>query len=199
MSDLIYLLVGLILSLTIAVSDGVPDATPVNDAMPTMTERPAVAEQYDDRLSAMAKKRALEIALDVASEAERDPDPAPPDPYEVDLLARLIYQEAGCDWIPDYVILWVGSVALNRVESDLYPDTLYEVIYDPGQYAPAITGSINRPANERCRLLAEFLLREGSLLPPNVLGQCGWPTGNGIYATYYDEILNTTIYFCYIG
>ena len=57
---------------------------------------------------------------------------AAPDPDEVDLLARLIYQEAGCDWIPDYVILWVGSVALNRVESDKYPDTLYEVIYDPG-------------------------------------------------------------------
>lgn len=122
-----------------------------------------------------------------------------PDPDEVDLLARLIYQEAGCDWIPDYVILWVGSVALNRVESDLYPDTLREVIYQPGQYAPAINGTINRPANERCVRLAELLLREGSLLPPDVLGQCGWPTGSGIYATYYDEVLGTTIYFCHIG
>ena len=123
---------------------------------------------------------------------------ADPDPDEVDLLARLIYQEAGCDWIPDYVILWVGSVALNRVESDKYPDTLYGVIYDPGQYEPAITGSINRPANNRCVQLAELLLREGSMLPPNVLGQCAWPTGSSIYATYYDEVLDTTIYFCTI-
>ena len=121
------------------------------------------------------------------------------DPYEVDLLARLIYHEAGCDWIPDYVILWVGSVALNRVASDLYPDTLHEVVFQPGQYGPAISGSINLPANERCYMLAEQLLRDGSLLPPDVLGQCGWPTGRAVYATYYDEVLGTTIYFCHIG
>ena len=33
----------------------------------------------------------------------------------------------------------VGSVVLNRVESEYYPDTIREVIYQPGQYAPTWT------------------------------------------------------------
>ena len=164
----------LIISIILSVTIGSP-----RQAVPNVDMSQMISELQD---------AAIQIAENAAA----------PDPDEVDLLARLIYQEAGCDWIPDYVILWVGSVALNRVESDKYPDTLYEVIYDPGQYEPAITGSISLPANERCIRLAELLLREGSMLPPNVLGQCGWPTGSGVYATYYDEVLDTTIYFCII-
>ena len=46
---------------------------------------------------------------------------------DVDLLARLIMAEMGSDWVPDQLPLAVGSVVLNRIESDLFPDTLYRV------------------------------------------------------------------------
>ncbi len=162
----------------------------------SITSAPEIMEEHEMDLNPSITDKQAKRASTRSFELQ---DTRCPDPNEVDLLARLIYQEAGCDWIPDYVILWVGSVALNRVNSDLYPDTLYEVVYQPGQYEPAITGSIERPANERCIRLAEALLTNGSLLPPNVLGQCGWPTGSGVYATYYDAVVDTTIYFCTIG
>ena len=63
---------------------------------------------------------------------------------DLDLLARVIYAEVGCTWIPDWVQQMVGSVVLNRVASPYYPDTIYDVIYQPGQYAPTWDGSINK-------------------------------------------------------
>lgn len=117
--------------------------------------------------------------------------------YELDLLARLIHQEAGSDWIPDDVQLWVGSVVLNRVDSELFPDTIHDVIYQSGQYAPAITGSIETPASDRALQNARYLLENGSVLPSGVVFQSCFVQGNGIYTTYADDILQTTTYFCY--
>ena len=37
--------------------------------------------------------------------------------------------------------LYVGSVVLNRVASDEFPDTIVDVIFQPGQYAPTFDGS----------------------------------------------------------
>ena len=45
---------------------------------------------------------------------------------DLDLLARIIYAEAGCTWIPNWVQQLVGSVVLNRVASPYYPDTIRE-------------------------------------------------------------------------
>lgn len=116
--------------------------------------------------------------------------------YDKELLARAIYAEAGCSWIPDEVQLSVGSVVLNRVQSGYYPDSIEGVLYDPGQYVPS-TFYANDP-DERAYKNAEFLLENGSTLPTNVLGQNGWGIGDGVYDTYYDEVLDTTIYFTYI-
>ncbi len=116
--------------------------------------------------------------------------------YDRDLLARAIYAEAGCYWIPDEVQLYVGSVILNRVRSGYYPDTIEGVLYDPGQYVPS-TFYAAEP-DERAYRNADALLSGGSILPADVLGQNGWGIGDGVYDTYYDEVLDTTIYFTYI-
>ena len=115
---------------------------------------------------------------------------------DLDLLARLIYAEAGCDWIPDWVQLYVGSVVLNRVSSNIYPDTIEEVIYDPGQYVPASFECAT--PDERTISNARQLLENGSILPSAVLGQNGYAAGDGIYDQYYDQYLDTTIYFTYV-
>lgn len=115
---------------------------------------------------------------------------------DLDLLARLIYAEAGCDWIPDWVQLYVGSVVLNRVSSNIYPDTIEEVIYDPGQYVPASFECAT--PDERTISNARQLLEGGSVLPPDVLGQNGDATGDGIYCQYYDPYIGSTIYFTYV-
>lgn len=117
---------------------------------------------------------------------------------ELDLLARVIYAEVGCTWIPDWVQQMVGSVVLNRVASPYYPDTIYDVIYQPGQYAPTWDGSIYKTPDARTIENARYLLENGSICPANVVGQNSIITGSGVYTSYRDFILGTTVYFCYM-
>ena len=117
---------------------------------------------------------------------------------DLDLLARIIYAEAGCTCIPNWVQRMGGSVVLNRVKSPYYPNTIREVIYQPGQYSPAWNGSINWTPDNRTRENARYLLENGSICPGNVIGQNSIITGSGVYRSYYDSILGTTIYFCYM-
>lgn len=132
--------------------------------------------------------------IKAAMEADKKPKYTAAD---LDLLSRVIYAEVGCTWIPDWVQRMVGSVVLNRVKSDYYPDTIYEVVYQPGQYSPTWDGSINKTPDARTIANAKYLLENGSICPANVTGQNSIITGSGVYQSYYDSVLETTVYFCY--
>lgn len=58
------------------------------------------------------------------------------------LLAAIIYCEAGNQ--PHDGKVGVGAVILNRVRSGSYPNSIREVIYQRGQFGPAITGKLDR-------------------------------------------------------
>ena len=53
---------------------------------------------------------------------------------EVEMLACVIYQEAGSDYICDDCRRRVADVVLNRVASEDFPDTMYEVLTARSQY-----------------------------------------------------------------
>ena len=59
-----------------------------------------------------------------------------------ELLASIIFCEAGNQPYEGQVA--VGAVVLNRVASELYPDTVEEVIYQSGQFGPAVTGWLDQ-------------------------------------------------------
>lgn len=116
---------------------------------------------------------------------------------DVDLLARLIYREIGSDAHPDEQLYNVGSVVINRVNSDRFPDTLREVIYEPGQYAPAIDGSLETAIpTQRCYDIAADLLENGSVIPEDVVWQSGGRQGSEVWATYYSPVTGITTYYC---
>lgn len=102
---------------------------------------------------------------------------------ELYLLAHLINAEAGSDWCSDDLMRYVGSVALNRVahEDAYFPDTLEEVIYQPGQYACTWDGNFYKEPVERAWIIAKELLDNGSVLPENVVFQSQFPQGSGVY------------------
>lgn len=122
---------------------------------------------------------------------EPTPTPTPIDPDELDLLAHLIYAEAGSDWCEDEMLYGVGSVVLNRMASKYYPDTMHEVIYQKGQYACIIDGNIKKEPNERAYRIAEDLLKNGSRMPEKVIYQAEFKQGKGVY----KKVQN--MYFCY--
>lgn len=111
---------------------------------------------------------------------------------EHELLAHLIFAEAGSDWCSDEMQLYVGSVVLNRMAHEEYPDEMYDVIYDEGQYSCTWNGMIEYEYNERAYECAKFLLTNGSQLPSNVVFQAPFEQGDGTY----KQVQN--MYFCYI-
>lgn len=56
------------------------------------------------------------------------------DEYAVEMLACVIYCEAGADSISDDTRRMVGDVVLNRVEDPRFPDTLEGVLTQKRQY-----------------------------------------------------------------
>lgn len=58
------------------------------------------------------------------------------------LLAALIYCEAGNQCFDGKVA--VGAVVINRVNSSRFPNTIQKVIYQRGQFGPAMTGKLSR-------------------------------------------------------
>lgn len=61
---------------------------------------------------------------------------------EKNLLAALIYCEAGGE--PYEGQLAVGAVVMNRVGHESFPDSVEAVIYQSGQFGPAMTGKLDR-------------------------------------------------------
>ncbi|MGI5972120.1 MAG: cell wall hydrolase, partial [Oscillospiraceae bacterium] len=87
------------------------------------------------------------------------------------------------------------NVVLNRVASDRFPDTIYDVVHQPGQYS--WLGHTSLVPTERAYKNAKRLLSGERFCPPNVLFQAQFRQGSGVYASIYDSTLCTTTFFCY--
>ena len=116
----------------------------------------------------------------------------PIDETELYLMAHLIYAEAGSSMCSDDMQLYVGSVALNRVNNACFPDTLKEVIYQKGQYACTWDGNFEKEPDARAWRNASIVLVNGSLLPDNVVYQADFKQGSGVHCKISD------MYFCYL-
>lgn len=99
-----------------------------------------------------------------------------PKQEDVELLAKLIQAESGATWCGDELQLAVGSVVLNRVSSPLYPNSMSDVIYQPGQYSTAKSLKSVTPS-DRARTNAEYLLINGSTIDTDYLYQANFKQG----------------------
>ena len=112
---------------------------------------------------------------------------------DVELLAGVMYGE---NYISGrWEMMLTGSVVLNRVLSDRFPNTIKEVIYqvDGGfiQYAPRTKRLIgSAEVREECYELARLLLEYGPVAPEMVVYQAHFNQGN-IYWEWKGE------QFCY--
>lgn len=87
-------------------------------------------------------------------------------------LSRIISAEARGEPLEGKIA--VGTVVYNRIESELYPDTVYDVIFDMDhgvQFTPAATGSVyNAPTKES--VTAAKLCMEGKRYRSDALFFC---------------------------
>ena len=111
------------------------------------------------------------------------------------LLARVIFSEAGSDWLTEDFRLCVGEVVLNRVASPEYPDSIYDVVYQKGQYTGVNTVKFaNLKPGEDCVKAALMLLQGERRMAPAVVYQSDCIQGE-LFSMYSDRRLGNT-YFC---
>ena len=111
------------------------------------------------------------------------------DPYELELLAKVVQTEAG--YCSDELRYAVGSVVLNRVNSPKFPNTVEKVIFqkNPVQYSTADRLDKVVPTEEAWKA-AEDLLKNGVTIPNNVIWQANFEQGttwkiiDGVYFGY---------------
>ena len=99
-------------------------------------------------------------------------------------LSHIINAEAGDAACTDELRIAVGSVVLNRVASDLFPDTIYAVIHQEGQYRPTWDGGFLKEPSEASVEVAKMLLEEGSQLPGDCLYQANFVQGSAVYEQF---------------
>ncbi|MBQ3065900.1 MAG: cell wall hydrolase [Clostridia bacterium] len=84
-------------------------------------------------------------------------------------LSRIIYAEAGDQELRGQIA--VGSVIMNRLKSDQFPNTVYGVIFDRKfgvQFTPVANGAIyNTPS--QASIIAAKLTLEGCRISPNAM------------------------------
>ena len=160
--------------------------------------RPAYVENHVEVVQIPRPPKVVQTQPPVQVEVILDP------PYtaeELEILAIIIYQEAGGDNCSDDTRYKVGSVFLNRVDSPHFPDTFEGVATGKRQYGTLYLTGITWPdrailpeeahAVERAYRIAEELLINGSVLPREVIWQAEFPQGDGVYCQ------QDGIYFCY--
>ena len=117
-------------------------ADTVTDIQEDAVDQTKAAAEEAKRLA--EEKAAQEAAAQAEKEAQAQAEQAQvssavnASASEQELLAALIFCEAGNQPYDGQVA--VGAVVMNRVRSGSFPDTITDVIYQSGQFTPAMTG-----------------------------------------------------------
>jgi len=111
------------------------------------------------------------------------------------LLAHVVCGEAQyCDRTE---MEYVASVVLNRVMDDRFPDTIAEVVYQPGQYGCVRDQNWYKTPTQANWEEAEYVLNTYNtygytVLPDDVVFQAQFPQGEGTYL-----LTDWGHYYCY--
>ena len=110
---------------------------------------------------------------------------------ELDLLSRVVFSEAGSDWLSDRHQRAIASVVLNRVSDSRFPNSIRGVVYQGGQYACVGNGMIKLTPNQRAIDNARYVLENGITIPENIVWQSQSKQGKGVWEYIEGH------YFCY--
>lgn len=115
------------------------------DTQDAKTMEQIAAEEAARKAAEEAARKAAEkkAAEEAAKKAAAKTSPAvSASTSDRELLAAIIYCEAGGEPYEGKVA--VGAVIMNRVRSGRFPNTIRDVIYQRGQFGPAMTGKLGR-------------------------------------------------------
>lgn len=105
-------------------------------------------------------------------------------------MSRIVQAEAG--YCEREMIEGVASVIVNRVNDDRFPDTVYGVVSQSGQYSTFSTIDSQVPTDDVIDVCID-VLENGSKFPPNVIYQANVILGP-VYKTLSTSY--STMFFC---
>ena len=119
-----------------------------------------------------------------------------------DIIATVVYNEAGYGCSDRHMEL-VAAVIYNRLHSNQFPDTVYDIVTAPKQYHPlyaeadSFYGKLARDSDvwEKCQEIATRALRGQIKCPENVFYQANFEQGDSIYEEHKTSYSIT--WFCY--
>lgn len=117
-----------------------------------------------------AYEKKLEEERKAAEEAARIAAEKAAAQADRELLASLIFCEAGNQPYEGQVA--VGAVVMNRVKSGAYPNTISEVIYQSGQFTPAMTGWLDSVRANAGYTASAMQAAEEALAGSSPVGDC---------------------------
>ena len=188
----------LLLSLIFVLSGVIMLRTQVDEPQDTPTEKPVYVQPNH------AAHEPVENIVETVEESLVHSDPIPDKTYtdeELDILALIVYQEAGGDNVSDDTRRLVAQVFLNRVNDSRFPDSFYEVATQERQYGRLYWTGIVWPdrassqseehAVERAYKIAQEVLESDEpICPEGVIFQAEFIQGD-IYAE------QDGMYFCF--
>lgn len=147
----------------------------------------AAQEAYDTYLKKVeeekkaaeeARRIAEEEAAREAAEKAAQEQAVSASASEQELLAALIFCEAGNQPYEGQVA--VGAVVMNRVRSGSFPNTITDVIYQSGQFTPAMTGWLDSVLASDGYTNSAMQAAADALAGSNPIGDCLYfSTGGG--------------------
>ena len=128
----------------------------------------AAAEQAAAQQAAADQAAAEQTAVQEAAAIQQAPVTATAS--DQTLLAAIIFCEAGNQPYEGQVA--VGAVILNRVRSSVYPNSIAEVIYQSGQFGPAMSGWLDSVLASGGYTATAMQAAADALAGSNPIGDC---------------------------
>ena len=100
-------------------------------------------------------------------------------------LSHIINAESGNQSLEGKIA--VGNVVMNRVNSDEFPNTIYDVLHQKNQFSPVSSGSIKRNPNDGSIVAAKLVMEGVEVVPTalffNMKGMNTYASRNRNYVT----------------
>ena len=111
------------------------------------------------------------------------------------ILAKTIQYEAGKN--ETELMGYVGAVVMNRVRSDEFPDTVFDVVMQPRQYSSIYGNGDYSMVSPNAMAVARDVMDGKIDIPENVVYQAEFYQGSGVWKTVYSQEAHSTTYLCY--
>ena len=114
---------------------------------------------------------------------EATTEQASPQYSDVKYLAAIVYCESGNQCMAGQQA--VAIVVMNRVRSGNFPNDIYSVLYQSGQFTPASSGSLNKGLN----------MYDNGTLPQSCIDAANYALAGNTSVTYNDETRDISDYY----